>query len=374
MLAPGLPLLWKQPNPQCSVCELVLNEDHYLQPSIVSFCSESSIISKNVLLATSASFHKASDTCIDQTFLSSVQVCFQFDCCDTTKLGKYSNLWHMHVLASVLKQPIQSVYPDLNSLIRPFYPKILLPRRAESAPHKIPYIMMWTRALPVPFNDSWTPNRFVPCQMLPIQGISKEMTLTTEPKLKVGKACSQVKSSSASTSKGLRVFKSPKCTVQQSSVADTQPQTCHKTMQSHHLAGSSHPQVQVPSTTDAHAQSPSHAHHDHSIMCLHASLITLDQVSCQADSRKSQTQMLSTTNAHASVPSEPHKGHDMQSQHLTFFSTTYHDQSPPMQSPLPHPAKSQRLCIPENNSIQSHSQRASEANAHLSRIQYSPQK
>ena len=134
-----------------TICSHVLS--HFAQNQILS------------LRATSANFHKASDICIDQPFLSSLKVCFQFDCCDTTKLGTYSNLWHMHGLASVLKQPVQSIYPDINPYIRQFYHKMLIPRGAENVPHEIPYVIMWTRAISLPFDASWTPNHFVPCQI-----------------------------------------------------------------------------------------------------------------------------------------------------------------------------------------------------------------
>ena len=92
--------------PVHTVCELTLNQEHYMQPSIVSFCSEFSVIAKNVLLAMSANFHKAYEICVYKSLMESVGVCFQLDCCTATKDGSYSNLWHMHDLASVLRQPI----------------------------------------------------------------------------------------------------------------------------------------------------------------------------------------------------------------------------------------------------------------------------
>ena len=85
-----------------------------MQPSIVSFCSEFSVIAKlNVLMATSANFHKAYEICVDKSLMDSVGVCFQLDCYTATKDGSYSNLWHMHGLAPVLRQPIKSIYPIL---------------------------------------------------------------------------------------------------------------------------------------------------------------------------------------------------------------------------------------------------------------------
>ena len=91
-----------------TVCKLTMNEEYYLQPSITSFCSDTGVITKNVLFVTSANFHRASDICLTESSMEHVRVCFRLDCCETTKNGTYSNLWHMHGLASVLKQPIQS--------------------------------------------------------------------------------------------------------------------------------------------------------------------------------------------------------------------------------------------------------------------------
>ena len=143
-----------------TVCELTTNEEYYLQPSITSFCSDTGVVTKNVLFATSANFHRASDICLTESSVEHVRVCFRLDCCETTKSGTYSNLWHMHGLASVLKQPIQSIYPEVGERNRPFYHKVIQPRQACQL---IPLIIMWTGALPTPLNKFWQPNHFVPC-------------------------------------------------------------------------------------------------------------------------------------------------------------------------------------------------------------------
>ena len=148
---------------QCTlnfVCELTLNENYYLQPSVTSFCSDTGVICKNVLFAASANFHRASDICLAESSVEHVRVCFQLDCCEATKSGTYSNLWHMHGLASVLKQPIRSIYPEVDERNRPFYHKVIQPREAGQLD---PLIIMWTRVLPIPLNKQWQPNHFVPC-------------------------------------------------------------------------------------------------------------------------------------------------------------------------------------------------------------------
>ena len=97
---------------------------------------------------------------ISESSVEHLRVCFRLDRCETTKSGTYSNLWHMHGLASVLKQPIQSIYPEVGERNRPFYHKVIQPRQACQL---IPLIIMWTRALPTPLNKFWQPNHFVPC-------------------------------------------------------------------------------------------------------------------------------------------------------------------------------------------------------------------
>ena len=66
----------------------------------------------------------------------------------------------MHGLASVLKQPIRSIYPEVGEQNRPFYHKVIQPREACQLD---PLIIMWTRALPIPLNKRWQPNLFTPC-------------------------------------------------------------------------------------------------------------------------------------------------------------------------------------------------------------------
>ena len=74
-----------------TLCELVLHQDYYLQPHIVSHLDATGTIScKNILPATSASFDKASQLST-QLNISLAKCCFQEDC---------SHLWlcgHVHV-------------------------------------------------------------------------------------------------------------------------------------------------------------------------------------------------------------------------------------------------------------------------------------
>ena len=144
-----------------TVCELTLNEEYYLQPSIVSFCAH-----KNILLATSANFNQAAEV---SSMMDTLRLCFQLDCCDAAKSNTYSNMWHMHGLSSVLKQPIYSIYPQANVRYRPFYNKRIQPRAQAdgSICQTIPFLIMWTRVDVkwTPLDVHWQPNHFVPCRL-----------------------------------------------------------------------------------------------------------------------------------------------------------------------------------------------------------------
>ena len=76
------------------------------------------------------------------------------DCCDAAKSDTYSNMWHVHGLSSVLRQPIHSIYPQANLSYRPFYNKLIQPREqvAQSIKQNVPLLIMWTKA-----DVKWTP-------------------------------------------------------------------------------------------------------------------------------------------------------------------------------------------------------------------------
>lgn len=106
-----------------TLCELVLHQQHYLQPSIISLLDPDGIvISKNALIATSENFFKASSECtIDIDFATTI---FQLDCLGTAKNGTYSNMIHLHGLASVLECSITSIYPEVQSRIEHYYTEL----------------------------------------------------------------------------------------------------------------------------------------------------------------------------------------------------------------------------------------------------------
>ena len=126
-----------------TVCELALQQEYYLQPQIVSVLrdGDQSNLLKDIGPATSGYYTKACNETIDTPENIDV-ACFQGDCIETTQLNAWSGIWHIYYcLASVLKHPIQSIYPEKNLRIRPAYHKVVLPREEQITPFSI----MWTR-------------------------------------------------------------------------------------------------------------------------------------------------------------------------------------------------------------------------------------
>ena len=149
-----------------TVCELALHQEYYLQPQIVSVLQDGdkSKLLKNVVPATSGYYNKACDESVIDTPESINVACFQGDCIETTKKDSWSGMWHIYALASVLKRPIQSIYPEKNLRIRPAYHKLVMPREEQITVHSLsPFSIMWTRVADMPEHRLWSPNHFVPC-------------------------------------------------------------------------------------------------------------------------------------------------------------------------------------------------------------------
>ena len=145
-----------------TVCELVLNESYYLHPSITSlFDTEGEIVGKNALSATSASFEAA----CSKVNTDLARTVFRIDCIATTKVDEWSNMFHVHGLASVLSTTIVSVYPKVNQRTRQLFHCHVPPRISDRDQRdSIPLIMMWTHLSDIPReNMQWSPNHFVPC-------------------------------------------------------------------------------------------------------------------------------------------------------------------------------------------------------------------
>ena len=153
-----------------TVCELVLHETYYFTDDKVSALAPQDEVprkprGKNALAAVSSNFERGvAGQRPDQSIVSAV---FELDCVDTPRLGTWCGMWHVHALASVIGQPIYSVYPNYNQYLRPAFHKLIFPREYSHDRCRRPFTIMWSRATEMLEHQSsvtqWSPNHFVPC-------------------------------------------------------------------------------------------------------------------------------------------------------------------------------------------------------------------
>jgi hypothetical protein len=92
------------------------------------------------------------------------------------KPKEYMGLWQLMALASVLKQPITSVYPMRgNPSVRRDMHRVILPREALPLSKQAPACIMWTSARNDMNERNWVPNHF--CLVLPMLCQRKEWTV-----------------------------------------------------------------------------------------------------------------------------------------------------------------------------------------------------
>lgn len=174
-----------------AACELVLNSEYYLQPHIISLLNNDGIIkSKNVIPVTSRCYNTAQahakSASIDRENIP--LLCFKEDCMETTKHNSWSNMWHVHALASVIKHPIQSIYPEYNNRIRPVFNKLVIPRESQEPAITCnnKFVVMWTRVQPAAVSrtdTTWSPNHFVPCIPVRPTACAKQQSPRTKPEV-----------------------------------------------------------------------------------------------------------------------------------------------------------------------------------------------
>ena len=149
-----------------TLCELVLNKDFYLQPSVVSLLDPyGHVISKNDMIGTSANYDIALNKVHVHVDKDAARIILDLDCLETSKSCSYSNMWHVHAIASILERPLTSIYPDKNLRIRPMFHKVITPRihTHHLQEVSIPILIMWTTTNTFMHSTPWSPNHFVPC-------------------------------------------------------------------------------------------------------------------------------------------------------------------------------------------------------------------
>lgn len=95
-----------------------------------------------------------------------------------TKEKTYIGIWQIHSLASVLKIPICSIYPDHgNPVVRGHLNRIVYPRNPESA---IVANILWTTTRIDMNNNYWVPNQFVPVLSLDMSRNTRDENITVK--------------------------------------------------------------------------------------------------------------------------------------------------------------------------------------------------
>ncbi|KAM6171462.1 vertnin [Erethizon dorsatum] len=115
-----------------TVVEMLLHRHYYLQGMIdskvmlqavrYSLCSEESPEMTNLPSAT-------------------LEAIFDADVKATCFPSSFSNVWHLYALASVLQRNIYSIYPMRNLKIRPYFNRVIRPRRCDHVPSTLH--IMW---------------------------------------------------------------------------------------------------------------------------------------------------------------------------------------------------------------------------------------
>ena len=152
------------------MCELAVHKEFYLTSDKVSALQTGDVehptgkqLGKNAIVACSQNYDQGLKLA-DSTKLA--ETVFELDCLDSTRLGTFSGMWHVYGLSSVLRAPLQSIYPNLNFRYRSGFNKLVFPRYVSEAKGQPQFVIMWTRAcdyLPNRQNQLWSPNHFVPC-------------------------------------------------------------------------------------------------------------------------------------------------------------------------------------------------------------------
>jgi hypothetical protein len=98
------------------VCELAVQKEFYLTCDKVSALQTGDVehptrkqLGKNAIVACSQNYDQGLELA-DSTKLA--ETVFELDCLDSTRLGTYSGMWHVYGLSSVLRAPLQSIYPN----------------------------------------------------------------------------------------------------------------------------------------------------------------------------------------------------------------------------------------------------------------------
>ncbi|KAM4853230.1 vertnin [Thomomys bottae] len=108
-----------------TVVEMLVHRQYYLQ----------GMIDSKVMLQ-AVRYSLCSEESPEMTSLSSatLEAIFDADVKATCFPGSFSNVWHLYALASVLQRNVYSIYPMRNLKIRPYFNRVIRPRRCGHMP------------------------------------------------------------------------------------------------------------------------------------------------------------------------------------------------------------------------------------------------
>ncbi|CAK6431919.1 unnamed protein product [Pipistrellus nathusii] len=108
-----------------TVVEMLLHRQYYLQ----------GMIDSKVMLQ-AVRYSLCSEESPEMTSLppATLEAIFDADVKATCFPDSFSNVWHLYALASVLQRNIYSIYPMRNLRIRPYFNRIIRPRRCDHVP------------------------------------------------------------------------------------------------------------------------------------------------------------------------------------------------------------------------------------------------
>ncbi|XP_047392326.1 vertnin [Sciurus carolinensis] len=115
-----------------TVVEMLLHRHYYLQ----------GMIDSKVMLQ-AVRYSLCSEESPEMTSLPSatLEAIFDADVKATCFPNSFSNVWHLYALASILQRNIYSIYPMRNLKIRPYFNRVIRPRRCDNMPSTLH--IMW---------------------------------------------------------------------------------------------------------------------------------------------------------------------------------------------------------------------------------------
>lgn len=143
--------------------ELAIHEDTYINPAYLKIGTSMATISANKI-PVSYAMYSDMYTAGDVITPAVVKRIFQKEVMNICKINTYMGIWQIHGLASVIKRPVFSVYPNLGHInVRRDLNRIVTPRNmTDENINSSPVHIMWSSTRMDMTTQHWVPNHFVP--------------------------------------------------------------------------------------------------------------------------------------------------------------------------------------------------------------------